>query len=205
MTEDLQQDSSSRADDVSLYRLCRHNYAGTLHLTNFWWDDSDEEVMGTAAVSEATWLDGRGRARLEVDLGSRRVRLQVLSQDARDCLTALTTYRLIDRVGHMTFSRQIADEVAQEAAAMEAATRGIAVADAWLAVLELPELRSRWRAEMIARGLTDDGGVESSPHATMPLRLVAQSRRTWATAYDGAKQRHAALIVEWEDLKQAAL
>jgi hypothetical protein len=204
MTEDLKRDSWIGSETASMYRLCRHNYAGTLHLTNFWWSDAKDEVLGTGALPELTWLDPRGRARLRIDLGVQRVRLQVLSSDARDCLTPLTTYHLEDSPGRVVFVRQIEEEVAREAEAMDAATRGIAVAEAWLSTLETVDLRAAWTAEMIDRGYAGDPALESAYHSDMPTRLVQQARRTWATAYDGAKQRHDTLSAEWKALANGA-
>jgi hypothetical protein len=203
MTEDFKRDTAVAGVAASLYRLCRHKYAGTLHLTSYWWSDSKEEVLGTGALSESVWLDGHGRARLQVDLGPYRVRLQVLTPDARDCLTALTTYKLEDQPGHVVFERQIAEELAQEIDAMDAATRGMAVADSWLAVIEAQNLRAQWRSEMANRGFAGDAALDSPYHSAMPLRLIQQARRTWAAAFDGAKHRHAALAAEWEALKVA--
>jgi hypothetical protein len=200
MTEDFKHDSRIGSETASMYRLCRHNYAGTLHLTNFWWSDASDEVLGTGALPELTWLDPQGRARLRIDLGVQRVRLQVLSSDARDCLTPLTTYHLEDSPGHVVFVRQIEDEVAREADAMDAATRGIAVADAWLAALETVDLRPIWASEMVNRGYAGDAALDSPYHTMMPTRLVQQARRTWAAAYDGAKERHLALSAEWKAL-----
>ena len=204
MTEDLKRESRIGSEAVSMYRLCRHNYAGTLHLTNLWWSDAKDEVLGTGALPELTWLDPQGRARLRINLGVQRVRLQVLSSDARDCLTPLTTYRLEDSPGRVIFVREIEEEVAREVEAMDSATRGIAVADAWLAALDTVDLRAVWTAEMIDRGYAGDMALESAYHSAMPVRLVQQARRTWTTAFDGAKLRHQTLTAEWAALAQGA-
>jgi hypothetical protein len=201
MTEDLKQDLRPAAVTTALYRLCRHNYAGTLHLTNYWWGDSTDEVLGTGALVESVWLDPQGRARLRVDLGMQRVRMQVLSSDARACLTPLTAYHLEDRVGLVIFTRQIDEEIEREASTMSAATRGMAVADSWLAVLDRLDLRSAWATEMANRGLGGDANLASPYHANMPTRLVQQARRTWTTAYEAAQQRHASLLAELQALK----
>jgi hypothetical protein len=200
MAEDVKHDPRPVEQTRALYRLCRHNYAGTLHLTNFWWSDSKDDVLGTGALVESVWLDPQGRARLRVDLGMQRVRMQVLSSDARACLTPLTAYHLEDRVGQVIFTRQIDDEIGREVGAMSAATRGMGVADAWLAVLDKFDLRSAWIAEMTNRGLGSDDNLGSTYHANMPARLVQQAHRTWAAAYEGAQRRHASLLEELQSL-----
>lgn len=202
MTESFQHESPAPDNRALVYRLCRHKYAGTLHVTNLWWSDSDDQVVGTGALAEHTWLDHLGRARLRIDLGLHGLRLPVLSADARECLIPLTTYLLTEADGHAVFVRQIAEEVARESEAMAAATRGMAFTDAWLAVLDSLDLKSSWQAEMVSRGFAGDPALESPFQSDMPARLVHQARRTWAAAYDGAKTRHAALTAEWAALNE---
>ena len=203
MTEDFKRESPAQDDGARVHRLCRHKYAGTLHLTNLWWSDSDEDVLGSGALSDGKWLDHLGRARLHVDLGAQPLQLQVLSADARECLIPLTTYVLTETDGQALLVRQIAEEVSRESEAMVSATRGIAFTDAWLAVLESVDLKSGWQAEMANRGYADDPVLEMPFQSAMPIRLVQQARRTWSTAYDGAKARHAALTAEWHALSKS--
>lgn len=203
MTEDFQHESPAQSEQARVHRLCRHKYAGSLHITNLWWSDSDEEVLGSGALSEVLWLDPLGRARLRVDLGAHPLRLQVLSADARECLVPLTTYELTEAHGRAVFVRQIAEEVARESEAMVAATRGMAFTDAWLAVLDSVGMKRAWQTEMANRGYAGDPVLEAPFQSEMPIRLVQQARRTWATAYEGAKARHAALTSEWQVLSDA--
>jgi hypothetical protein len=51
------------------------------------------------------------------------------------------------------------------------------------------------------RGYAGDVAVDLPYHSATPVRLVKQARRTWASAYEGAKQRHAKLTAEWKALK----
>ena len=201
MTEDFQRESAYQDYHGRVHRLCRHKYAGTLHVTNLWWSDSDDQVLGTAALGEHLWLDHLGRARLQVDLGSHPLRLQALSADARECLVPITTYVLTDTVGHTLFVRQIAEEIARENEALVAAARGIVIAEAWLRVLESLDLHGAWQDEMASRGYAGDSVLESPYHSAMPAKLVQQALRTWSAAYDGAKARHESLLVEWAALK----
>ncbi len=202
MTEDFQRESPAQDDSAMVYRLCRHKYAGTLHLTNLWWSDSDDQVLGTDALSERAWLDHLGRARLHVNPGTHPLRLQVLSADARECLVPLTTYLATERDGHAWFVRQIGEELAQENAAMTSAMRGMAFTDGWLSVLEHADLRQAWHAEMIRRGFSGDPALETPVQSAMPTRLLQQARRTWSTSYEGARARHASLIAEWDALRE---
>jgi hypothetical protein len=203
MTEDFKRESPAQDDGALVHRLCRHKYAGTLHLTNLWWSDSDEAVLGSDALRDGMWLDHLGCARLHVDLGAQPLHLQVLSADARECLIPLTTYVLTETDGHAVLVRQIAEEVSRESEAMVSATRGIAFTDAWLAVLESIDLTGAWQSEMITRGYAGDPVLDMPFQSAMPIRLVQQARRTWSAAYDGAKARHAALTAEWQALSES--
>jgi hypothetical protein len=202
MTENFQREAPAQDDRARVHRLCRHKYAGTLHLTNLWWSDSDDDVLGTDALAERQWLDHLGRARLHVDLGAHPLHLQVLSADARECLLPLTTYLLSEANGQALFVRQIAEEVARENEAMAAATRGMAFADAWLAVLQAVDLKAAWQAEMASRGYAGDRALEAPFQSDMPARLIHQARRNWFAAYDGAKARCASLVAEWDALSE---
>jgi hypothetical protein len=112
----------------------------------------------------------------------------------------LTTYHLMNRTGRVILTRQIEEEIARESEAMNAAKRGMAVADAWLSVLDTTDLASGWARAMTDRGYAGDEAIESTYHSAMPTRLVQHARRTWAAAYDGAKDRHTSLMADWKAL-----
>jgi hypothetical protein len=197
MTEDLK----PGAPAVTVFRLCRHTYAKTLHLTNLWWSDNEDDVLGTDALSERQWLDVHGRPRLQVSMGSLPPRLRVLSSDARLCLAPLTSYRQVQSGPPAVLVRQIDEEVAREAEVITAAKRGIAFADAWLAVLESTDLSQAWRAEMSRRGFSGDTALDSPYHSAMPAHLTMQARKTWEAALVGATTRNASLMDEWAALR----
>jgi hypothetical protein len=197
MTEDLQ----PGAPAVTVFRLCRHTYAGTLHLTNLWWSDNEDDVLGTDALSEHQWLDVHGRPRLRVSMGAPPPRMRVLSSDARQCLAPLTSYRQEQIGPPAVLVRQIDEEVAREAEAITAAKRGIAFADAWLAVLESTDLSQAWRGEMSRRGFSGDTALDSPYHSAMPTHLTMQARKNWEAAHANATTRHAALMEEWAALR----